>query len=70
MPPVLIVHGEKDQRVPFQKYAQPLVKVLRQRGGTIKTHFFPEEGHVFTSSAMSKVRQDAAEFFRQHLERK
>lgn len=70
MPPVLIVHGEKDQRVPFRKYAQPLVGVLRQRGATFKTHFFSAEGHVFTSSAMSKVRQDAVEFFRQHLERK
>jgi dienelactone hydrolase len=70
MPPVLIVHGEKDRRVPFQKYAQPLVKVLRQRGATFKTRFFPEEGHVFTSSAMSKVRPDAVEFFRQHLGRK
>ena len=70
MPPVLIVHGEEDRRVPFQEYAQPLVKVLRQRGATFKTHFFPEEGHVFTSSAMSKVRPDAAEFFRHYLERK
>jgi carboxymethylenebutenolidase len=70
MPPVLIVHGEKDQRVPFQKYAPPLVGVLRRRGATFKTRFFPEEGHVFTAPAMSKVRQDAVEFFRQHLERK
>jgi carboxymethylenebutenolidase len=70
MPPVLIVHGEKDRRVPFQKYAQPLVGVLRQRGATFKTQFFPEEGHVFTAPAMSRVRQDAAEFFRQHLGRK
>jgi dienelactone hydrolase len=70
MPPVLIVHGEKDRRVPFQKYAQPLVGALRQRGTTFKTQFFPEEGHVFTSSAMLKVRQDAVEFLRQHLWRK
>jgi len=70
MPPVLIVHGEKDRRVPFQKYAQPLVGALRQRGATFKTQFFPEEGHVFTGVAMSKVRQDAVEFFRQHLRRK
>jgi carboxymethylenebutenolidase len=69
MPPVLIVHGEKDQRVPFEKYAQPLVHVLRQRGATFKTQFFPEEGHVFTSNAMSKVRPAAVEFFHQHLGR-
>jgi dienelactone hydrolase len=70
MPPVLIVHGEGDRRVPFQKYAQPLVGALRQRGATFKTRFFPEEGHVFTALAMSKVRQDAVEFFRQYLGRK
>jgi carboxymethylenebutenolidase len=70
MPPVLIVHGEGDRRVPFQKYAQPLVGVLQDRGGISKTRFFPAEGHVFTASAMFKVRDDAAAFFRQHLERK
>jgi carboxymethylenebutenolidase len=70
MPPVLIVHGEGDRRVPFQKYAQPLVGALRRRGATFKTQFFPEEGHVFTAPAMSRVRQDAVEFFRQHLGRK
>jgi dienelactone hydrolase len=70
MPPVLIVHGEGDRRVPFQKYAQPLVGALRLRGATFKTRFFPEEGHVFTAPAMSKVRQDAFEFFRQYLGRK
>jgi carboxymethylenebutenolidase len=70
MPPVLVVHGEGDRRVPFQKYAQPLAGVLRKGGGTAKTRFFPEEGHVFTAFAMSQVRDDAAEFFRQHLGRK
>lgn len=70
MPPVLVVHGEEDRRVPFQKYAQPLVGVLRERGATSKTRFFPGEGHVFTAFAMSKVHDDAVEFFRQHLGRK
>lgn len=69
MPPTLIVHGEGDQRVPFQKYARPLVAVLRQRGATFKTHFFPGEGHVFSDRAMSKVRAEAVEFFREHLPR-
>jgi dienelactone hydrolase len=67
LPPVLIVHGEGDRRVPFQKYAQPLAGVLHKRGVTFKTRFFPEEGHVFTASAMSKAREAAVEFFRQHL---
>ena len=70
MPPVLVVHGEGDRRVPFQKYAQALVAVLRERGTSSKVRFFPGEGHVFTAFAMSSVRDAAIEFFRQHLGRK
>ena len=67
MPPVLIVHGEQDRRVPFQKYARPLVAILGQRGAIFKTRFFPGEGHVFTAQARSEVRAAAVEFFREHL---
>lgn len=70
MPPVLVVHGEGDRRVPFEKYAQPLVAVLRERGVTPKVRFFPEEGHVFTAVAMLWVREAAVEFFRRHVGRK
>jgi dipeptidyl aminopeptidase/acylaminoacyl peptidase len=47
-----------------------LAGVLRKRGATFKTRFFPEEGHVFTSSAMSKVREAAVEFFHRHFGQK
>jgi len=67
MPPVLIVHGEGDNRVPFQKYARPLVAVLRGRGAIVETRFFPAEGHVFSAAAMSEVRPAAVDFFRKHL---
>ena len=70
MPPVLMVHGERDARVSFEKYAKPLVPLLRSRGAPVATRFFPAEGHVFTQDAMVKVRQDAAIFFRQHLGRR
>lgn len=69
MPPVLIVHGEGDQRVPFQKYAHRLAGVLRKRRANFKTRVFPDEGHVFTVSAMANVRAEAVGFFRQHLRR-
>ncbi|PZR75847.1 MAG: hypothetical protein DLM73_04165 [Chthoniobacterales bacterium] len=69
MPPVLMVHGEGDRRVPFQKYAKPLAAVLRQRGTFFKTQFFPKEGHVFRAAAMSEVRPAAVNFFREHLAR-
>ena len=67
MSPVLVLHGEADQRVPFPKYALPLVKVLRMRGAIVQTRFFPGEGHGFTQPAMSVVRDAATGFFRQHL---
>ena len=67
MPPVLMVHGERDIRVPFADYAQPLVPILRGRAAKLETRFFPSEGHVFTAPAMQTVREDAARFFRRHL---
>jgi dipeptidyl aminopeptidase/acylaminoacyl peptidase len=69
MPPVLMVHGERDKRVPFAQYAEPLVPVLRRRATKLETHFFPDEGHVFGRPAMETVRSDAARFFRRHLRR-
>ncbi|HEY2614482.1 MAG TPA: dienelactone hydrolase family protein [Chthoniobacterales bacterium] len=67
MPPALLIHGEADRRVPFQKYAQPLVALLRERGANFETRFFPEEGHVFSAEAMAQVRDAAAGFFARHL---
>jgi dienelactone hydrolase len=67
MPPVLVVHGEQDMRVAFEKYAKPLVTLLRSRRAVVETRFFANEGHVFTQPAMAIVREDAAKFFRRHL---
>ncbi len=69
MPPVLMIHGRADARVPFAKYAQPLIPILRRRAAALETHFFADEGHVFTQPAMVQVRADAARFFRRHLGR-
>jgi len=69
MPPVLMVHGEQDGRVPFEKYAKPLVPVLRTRARTLQTRFFAEEGHGFSTGAMGEVRAAAAKFFQKHLSR-
>ena len=67
MPAVLMVHGGRDARVPFSRYAQPLVPILRRRATTLETRFFPEQGHGFTPAAMATVRAEAARFFRRHL---
>ena len=70
MPPVLMVHGEQDARVPFQKYAKPLVPELRRRSPKVETRFFPTEAHVFTPAAMQSVRGDAARFFDRWLRKR
>jgi dienelactone hydrolase len=63
MPPVLMVHGLEDKRVPVEKYAKPLLRVLRARGGHVETDFVPGQGHVFTETAMAEVRPKVARFF-------
>lgn len=63
MPPVLMVHGLEDKRVPVEKFAKPLLRVLRARGGHVETDFVPDEGHVFSEAAMAIVRPKVAKFF-------
>ena len=67
MPPVLMVHGLEDRRVPVEKYAKPLLQLLRARGGRVETHFVPGEGHVFSEPAMAVVRMKVAKFFAREL---
>lgn len=63
MPPVLLVHGLRDTRVPFEKYAKPLQQLLRERGGKVETDFVPSQGHVFSENAMKVVRPKLVDFF-------
>lgn len=67
MPPVLMVHGLEDKRVPVEKYAKPLLHILRARGGQVETEFVPGEGHVFSEAAMGLVRPQVARFFARKL---
>ena len=67
LPPVLMIHGREDARVPFDKYAQPLIPVLHAHSRQFETKLFPDEGHGFTPAAMNEVRHAAAEFFHREL---
>lgn len=69
MPPLLVVHGRADQRVPFGKYAEPLLARLRNRSPRVETRIFANEGHGFSPAAMVEVKQRAEQFFRAHRSR-
>jgi carboxymethylenebutenolidase len=68
MPPVLMIHGRADQRVPFDKYARPLERVLRERGGQVETRFVDGQGHGFTPAAMAIVRAALVQYFNRELQ--
>ena len=70
LPPVLMIHGKRDGRVPFDRYAAPAVPELRKRSANVETRFFPTEGHRFTPAAMKTVREDTAAFFARSLRRR
>jgi carboxymethylenebutenolidase len=66
-PPVLILHGEEDSRVPL-KEAERLDFVLTRLGHTPKTHFYPGEGHIMTIAAYADVIVRTIDFFRAELQ--
>jgi dienelactone hydrolase len=68
MPPVLMIHGRADQRVPFDKYATPLLRVLHERGAKVETHFVAGEGHGFSQPAMVIVRAELVKYFARELQ--
>ena len=69
LPPVLLIHGERDTRVTFHEHAAAAVPELRKRSPHVRTRFFTEEGHGFSRTAMKSVREETATFFARWLRR-
>ncbi len=67
LPPILVIHGQQDQRVPYEKYTKPLLAYLRTHHETFETHSFPGEGHQFSAAANARVRAEAVSFFHRRL---
>jgi len=63
LPPVFIIHGEQDGRVPFTKYCIPLERLLTKRGTPFQKRIFPAEGHVFSPVAATETANNAVHFF-------
>ena len=55
--PLLIGHGEGDQRVPVDQ-SRDLVRALARRGAAVESAFYPKSGHDFGTS------EDSADFLR------
>jgi dipeptidyl aminopeptidase/acylaminoacyl peptidase len=65
--PLFLIQGANDTRVPRQESDQ-IVHRLRERGVEVRYDVYPDEGHVFGSSAhQTKARTDGAEFLLDHL---
>ena len=65
-PPVLILHGADDSRVPVSE-ARRLEAALKKNGGSPTVHIYPAEGHIMKTSTFADVVQRGAAFFRDHL---
>lgn len=44
--PLLVLQGENDIRVPKEE-AEQVVKIYKENGKTVDSHFYPQEGHGF-----------------------
>ncbi len=67
LPPLLVIHGTADTRVPYEKYTEPLLEYLRAQGDPFEKRFYSGEGHDFTVAGRAKVREEAVRFFERHL---
>lgn len=66
MPPVLILHGDQDKRVPFSN-AQNLEAVLKKLDVPYEKHVYHGEGHVLTGASQSDAAKRAVQFLTKHL---
>jgi dienelactone hydrolase len=67
LPPLLVLHGGKDLRVPVER-ADALVRMGRRAGVVVESVVYPNEGHTLGASAERDAFERAAEFFAARLE--
>ena len=66
MPPVLILHGNADQRVGVAE-AYQVQKAARRFGAPIEMKIYPGEGHRLSAAASKDATARALRFFDRHL---
>lgn len=65
-PPMLILHGGQDTRVPVSE-AHRLERALQKAGGQPEFHLYPDEEHIMSMMTYADVVQRGTVFFQQHL---
>jgi dienelactone hydrolase len=65
-PPMLILHGRKDQRVPI-KFAEELQQDAHHHHAQPQIHLYPDEGHALSPPAAADASARALNFLQQHL---
>ena len=66
MPPLLILHGERDSNIPIIN-AQQLVKLCEMKHLHCDHHFYPDQDHGFTGKALDDADQRTLSFFAQYF---
>jgi dienelactone hydrolase len=67
MPPVLILHGDRDVIVPLGR-AREAARWLKRMGASFEMKVYPGQGHVFRGPARVDSFQRSAEFLARHLQ--
>jgi dipeptidyl aminopeptidase/acylaminoacyl peptidase len=68
LPPLLILHGRHDERVPVRN-ALELEQTARRLGVRPQVHIYEQEGHRLSDVALADATQRSLKFFAQHLRR-
>jgi len=66
MPPLLILHGQRDPIIPIVN-AQQLARLCEMEHYTCESHFYPGEGHGFAGSVLNDANQRTLDFFARTL---
>jgi dipeptidyl aminopeptidase/acylaminoacyl peptidase len=68
LPPVLILHGERDTTVPAAE-AKKLESLLKRHNVPYEMKIYPDQGHNFTGLAQLDAMRRVVMFFRRYLQK-
>lgn len=66
MPPLLILHGQRDPTIPIIN-AQQLARLCELEHYRCESHFYPSEGHGFTGTALKDADKRTLDFLAREL---